>query len=267
MAIRDAEVRKHMVSGLDGRYMSGEGTGMVEKWLRRSEEREEKAIQWSLEESNRRVREERRQAEEDQSEEMEISESDSSGCDEEVEMWRRVGHRTGRKKAKVERGARISDSGWGQGSHSVNQYLIQSVNQSVSGEQREEVQMEVESGGDSEAAGSSGRSGIDGGESRGDMVGGGSYAEEDDELMLEYMGNEGVGDEEIDRFMGWTTVDLRDERFGGAKPPVEERVGRGRRKQGSEIGNRRRQTRARRDAEAAGASQDAERNWATPTED
>ena len=62
--------------------MSGEGTGMVERWLRRSEEREEKAIQWSLEESNRRVREERRQAEEDQSEEMEISESDSSGCDE-----------------------------------------------------------------------------------------------------------------------------------------------------------------------------------------
>ena len=51
---------------------------MVDKWLRRSEEREEKAIQWSLEESNRRVREERRQAKEDQSEEMEISESDSS---------------------------------------------------------------------------------------------------------------------------------------------------------------------------------------------
>ena len=47
-AIRDAEVRKHMVSGLDGRYMSGEGTEMVDKWLRRSEEREEKAIQWSL---------------------------------------------------------------------------------------------------------------------------------------------------------------------------------------------------------------------------
>ena len=62
--------------------------------------------------------------------------------------------------------------------------------------------MEVESGGDSGAAGSSGQSGIDRGESRGDMVGGGSYAEEDDELMLEYMGNEGVGDEEIDRFMG-----------------------------------------------------------------
>ena len=163
------------------------------------------------------MREERRQAEEDQSEEMEISESDSSGCDEEVEMWRRVGHRTGRKKAKVERGARISDSGWGQGSHSVNQYLSQSVNQSVSGEQREEVQMEVESGGDSEAAGSSGRSGIDGGESRGDMVGGGSYAEEDDEIMLEYMGNEGVGDEEIDRFMGWTTVDLRGESFSGSR--------------------------------------------------
>ena len=57
-------------------------------------------------------------------------------------MWRRVGHRTGRKKAKVDKGARISDSGWGQGSHSVNQYLSQSVNQSVSGEQREEVQMQ-----------------------------------------------------------------------------------------------------------------------------
>ena len=27
------------------------------------------------------------------------------------------------------------------------------------------------------------------------MVGGGSYAEEDDDLMLEYMGNEGVGSE------------------------------------------------------------------------
>ena len=145
-AIRDAEVQKHMVSGLDGRHMSGEGTGRVEKWLRRSEEREEKAIQWSLEESNRRVREERRQAEADRSEEIQISESDSSGCDEEVEMWRRVGHRTGRKKAKVDKGARISDSGWGQGSHSVNQYLSQSVNQSVSGEQKEEVQMEVESG-------------------------------------------------------------------------------------------------------------------------
>ena len=25
-AIRDAEVNKHMVNGLDGRYMSGEGT-------------------------------------------------------------------------------------------------------------------------------------------------------------------------------------------------------------------------------------------------
>ena len=99
------------------------------------------------------------------------------------------------------------------------------------------------------------------------MVGGEGYAEEDDALMMDYMENEGVGNEEIDRFMGWTRVDLGDERFGGAKPPVEERVGRGRRKQGSEKGNRRRQTSARRDAEAAGASQDAERNWATPTED
>ena len=80
-AIRDAEVNKHMVNGLDGRYMSGEGTRMVDKWLRRSEEREEKAIQWSLEESNRRVKEERRQAKEDQSEEMEISDSDCSSCD------------------------------------------------------------------------------------------------------------------------------------------------------------------------------------------
>ena len=98
--------------------------------------------------------------------------------------------------------------------------MSQSVNQSVSGEQREEVQMEVESVGDSEAAGSSGRSGIDGGESRGDMVGGGSYAEEDDEIMLEYMGNEGVGDEEIDRFMGWTTVDLRGETLGRVRDRV-----------------------------------------------
>ena len=46
------------------------------------------------------------------------------------------------------------------------------------------------------------------------MVGGGSYAEEDDDLMLEYMGNEGVGSEEIDSFMGWTTVDVGDERLG-----------------------------------------------------
>ena len=59
--------------------------------------------------------------------------------------------------------------------------------------------MEVESGGDCGAAGSSGQGGIDGAESRGDMVEGESYAEEDDELMLEYMGNEGVGSEEIDR--------------------------------------------------------------------
>ena len=80
--------------------------------------------------------------------------------------------------------------------------------------------MEVESGGDSGAAGSSGQSGIDRGESRGDMVGGGSYAEEDDELMLEYMGNEGVGSEEIDKFMGWTTVDMGDERLGRARDRV-----------------------------------------------
>ena len=92
-AIRDAEVRKHMVSGLDGRYMSGEGTEMVEHWLRRSEQREEEAIRWSLEESNRLVREERRKAKEDQSEDMEVSESESSGCDGEVETWRRYGRR------------------------------------------------------------------------------------------------------------------------------------------------------------------------------
>ena len=98
--------------------------------------------------------------------------------------------------------------------------MSQSVDQAVSGEQRGEVQMEVESGGDSGAAGSSGQSGIDRGESRGDMVGGGSYAEEDDELMLEYMGNEGEGDEEIDRFMGWTTVDMGDERLGRARDRV-----------------------------------------------
>ena len=227
-SIRDAEVQRHMVSGLDGRYMSGEGTGRVEKWLRRSEEREEKAIQWSLEESNRRVREERRRATEDQSEVMEISESDSSGCDEEVEKWKRYGRRKGQKKARVGRAAMISDSGWGQGSQSVNQYSSQSVNQSASGEQREEVQMEVESGGDSGAVGSSGQSGIDGGEWRGDMVGGGSYVEEDDELMLEYMGNEGVGSEEIDMFMGWTTVDLRGERLEQARRAgrsVERRTG------------------------------------------
>ena len=122
----------------------------------------------------------------------------------------------------------ISDSGWGQGSQSVNQYSSQSVNQSASGEQREEVQMEVESGGDSGAVGSSGQSGIDGAEWRGDMVGGGSYVEEDDELMLEYMGNEGVGSEEIDMFMGWTTVDLRGERLEQARRAgrsVERRTG------------------------------------------
>ena len=112
----------------------------------------------------------------------------------------------------------ISDSGWGQGSQSVSQSLSQSVDQAVSDAQRDRFQMEVESSGDSGAAGSSGQSGIDGAESRSEMVGGGSYAEEDDELMLEYMGNEGVGDEEIDRFMGWTTIDLRGETLGRARP-------------------------------------------------
>ena len=116
----------------------------------------------------------------------------------------------------MDRGARSSDSGWGQGSQSVNEHSSRSVNQSVSGEQREDVQREVESGGDCGAVGSGWQSGIDGAESRGDMVGGGSYAEEDDELMLEYMGNEGVGSEEMDRFMGWTTVDVGDESLGRA---------------------------------------------------
>ena len=96
--------------------------------------------------------------------------------------------------------------------------------------------MEVESGGDSGAAGSSGQSGIDRGESRGDMVGGGSYAEEDDELMLEYMGNEGVGDEEIDRFMGWTTVDLRGERFSGPRPSEVNQAKRSRGRRGGATG-------------------------------
>ena len=82
----------------------------------------------------------------------------------------------------------------------------------------------MHTGGDSEAAGSSGRSGIDGAESRGDMVGGGSYAEEDDELMLEYMVNEGVGDEEIDRFMGWKTIDLRGETLGRVRDTVRSDV-------------------------------------------
>ena len=52
------------------------------------------------------------------------------------------------------------------------------------------------------------------------MVGGGSYAEEDDELMLEYMGNEGVGSEVIDRFMGWKTIDLRGETLGRVRDRV-----------------------------------------------
>ena len=49
------------------------------------------------------MREERRKAKEDQSEEMEVSESESSGCDGEVETWRRYGRRKGRKKARVDR--------------------------------------------------------------------------------------------------------------------------------------------------------------------
>ena len=42
-------------------------------------------------------------------------------------------------------------------------------------------------------------------------------AEEDDAIMMDYMENEGVGNEEIDRFMGWTTVDLRYERLEQAR--------------------------------------------------
>ena len=84
-------------------------------------------------------------------------------CDEEVETWRRYGRRKGQKKARLDREAMISDSGWGQGSQSVSQSLSQSVDQAVSGEQRGGVQMEVESGGDSGAAGSSRQGGgIDG---------------------------------------------------------------------------------------------------------
>ena len=49
------------------------------------------------------MKEERRQAKEDQSEEIEISESDSSGCDEEVETWRRYGRRKGQKKARLDK--------------------------------------------------------------------------------------------------------------------------------------------------------------------
>ena len=40
--------------------------------------------------------------------------------------------------------------------------------------------------------------------------------------MMEYMEHKGVGNEEIDRFMGWTTVDLRDERLRSAKPTSKE---------------------------------------------
>ena len=36
-AIRDAEVRKHIVNGLDGRYLSGEGTRMVDRLMAASE--------------------------------------------------------------------------------------------------------------------------------------------------------------------------------------------------------------------------------------
>ena len=54
------------------------------------------------------------------------------------------------------------------------------------------------------------------------MGGGEGYAEEDGALMMDYMENEGVGNEEIDRFMGWTTVDVGDERLRSAKPTSKE---------------------------------------------
>ena len=52
------------------------------------------------------------------------------------------------------------------------------------------------------------------------MVGGEGYAEEDDALMMDYMENEGVGIEEIDRFMGWKTIDLRGETLGRVRDKV-----------------------------------------------
>ena len=76
--------------------------------------------------------------------------------------------------------------------------------------------MEVESSGGSGAAGSS-RQRVEGAESRSEVVGREGYAEEDDELMMDYMENKGVGNEENDRFMGWTTVDLRGETLGRAR--------------------------------------------------
>ena len=51
-------------------------------------------------------------------------------------------------------------------------------------------------------------------------MGGEGYAEEDDALMMDYMENEGVGNEEIDRFMGWKTIDLRGETLGRARDTV-----------------------------------------------
>ena len=80
--------------------------------------------------------------------------------------------------------------------------------------------MEVESSVDSAAAGSSGQKGIEGAESRSEVVGGEGYAEEDDALMMDYMENEGVGNEEIDRFMGWKTIDLRGETLGRVRDRV-----------------------------------------------
>ena len=44
--------------------------------------------------------------------EIQFSESDSSGCEEEVETWKRYGRRKGQKKARVDRAAMISDSGF-----------------------------------------------------------------------------------------------------------------------------------------------------------
>ena len=78
--------------------------------------------------------------------------------------------------------------------------MSQSVDQAVSDAQRDRFQMEVESSGDSGAAGSS-RQRVEGAESRSEVVGREGYAEEEDELMMDYMENKGVGNEEIDRFI------------------------------------------------------------------
>ena len=78
----------------------------------------------------------------------------------------------------------------------------------------------MESSGDSGAAGSSRQEGIEGAEARSEVGGGEGYAEEDDALMMDYMENEGVGNEEIDMFMGWKTIDLRGETLGRVRDKV-----------------------------------------------